>query len=48
MPSPERTRFQIHAPPRATKKKGILVKPDADNARTIYAALAQFGAPLEG
>jgi hypothetical protein len=26
----------------------LLVKPDADNARAVYAALAQFGAPLEG
>jgi hypothetical protein len=38
----------IHAQPRATKDIDILVKPDTDNARAIYAALAQFGAPLEG
>jgi hypothetical protein len=38
----------IHAQPRATKDMDLLVKPDADNARAVYAALAQFGAPLEG
>jgi hypothetical protein len=38
----------IHAQPRATKDLDILVKPDADNAKAAYAALAQFGAPLEG
>jgi len=38
----------IHAQPRATKDIDILVKPDAGNARAAYAALVQFGAPLEG
>jgi hypothetical protein len=38
----------IHAQPRATKDIDILVKPDAENAKAAYAALAQFGAPLEG
>ena len=38
----------IHAQPRATKDMDILVKPDAENAKAAYAALAQFGAPLEG
>ena len=38
----------IHAQPRATKDIDLLVKPDAENARAAYAALAQFGAPLEG
>jgi hypothetical protein len=38
----------FHAQPRATKDIGLLVKPDADNARAVYAALAKFGAPLEG
>ena len=37
----------IHAQPRATKDLDILVKPDAENAKAAYAALAQFGAPLE-
>jgi hypothetical protein len=38
----------VHAQPRATKDLDILVKPDAENAKAIYAALSQFGAPLEG
>ena len=38
----------IHAQPRATKDIDLLVKPDVENARAAYAALAQFGAPLEG
>jgi hypothetical protein len=37
-----------HAQPRATKDLDILVKADADNAKAVFAALAQFGAPLEG
>jgi hypothetical protein len=38
----------IYAQPRATKDMDILIKPDAENAKAVYAALAQFGAPLEG
>jgi hypothetical protein len=38
----------IYAQPRATKDLDILVKADADNAKAVFAALAQFGAPLEG
>ena len=38
----------IHARPRATKHLDILVKADPENARAIYTALVQFGAPLEG
>jgi len=38
----------IYAQPRATKDLDILVKADADNAKALFAALAQFGAPLEG
>jgi hypothetical protein len=37
----------FHAQPRATKDIGLLVEPDAANAKAIYAALAEFGAPLE-
>jgi hypothetical protein len=37
-----------HAQPRATKDMDILVKPDAENGKAVYAALAKFGAPLEG
>jgi len=38
----------LHAQPRATKDIDILVKPDAENAKAVYAALAVFGAPLDG
>ena len=38
----------IHAQPRATKDLDILIKADPNNARKVFAALAQFGAPLEG
>jgi|SRR5579863_1186444 len=38
----------IHAQPRATKDLDILVKADAENAKAIFAALTQFGAPLQG
>ena len=38
----------IHAQPRATKDLDILVKADAANAQAVFAALGQFGAPLEG
>ena len=38
----------IHAQPRATKDLDILVKADTDNAKALFAALAQFGAPLLG
>ena len=38
----------LHAQPRATKDIDILVQPDAGNAKAVYEALAEFGAPLEG
>ncbi len=38
----------IHAQPRATKDIDILVKADAENAKAVFAALLQFGAPLQG
>ena len=38
----------FHAQPRATKDIDLLIEPDADNAKAVYAALAKFGAPLEG
>ena len=38
----------IYAQPRATKDLDILVKADTENAKAVFAALAQFGAPLEG
>ena len=38
----------IHAQPRATKDLDILIEAEVENARRVFAALAQFGAPLEG
>src|ERR1700679_212830 len=38
----------FHAQPRVTKDIDLLVKPDADNAKAVYAALAKFEAALEG
>ncbi|MCI0597975.1 MAG: hypothetical protein L0Y50_13170 [Beijerinckiaceae bacterium] len=38
----------FHAQPRATKDRDILIKPDAQNAAAVFAALTKFGAPLEG
>jgi hypothetical protein len=38
----------FHAQPRATKDIDVLIQPDAANGKTVYAALAKFGAPMEG
>jgi hypothetical protein len=38
----------FHAQPRATKVIDLLILPAADNAKAVYAALAKFGAPMEG
>jgi hypothetical protein len=38
----------FHAQPRATKDLDILISPDAENSQAVYAALAKFGAPVEG
>jgi predicted nucleotidyltransferase len=38
----------FHAQPRATKDMDIFIKADPANARATYAALAAFGAPLDG
>jgi len=38
----------LHAQPRATKDLDVLISADAENSRAVFAALAQFGAPLEG
>jgi hypothetical protein len=37
-----------HAQPRFTKDIDLLIKADPANAQATYAALAAFGAPLEG
>jgi len=37
----------FHAQPRATKDIDLFIKADLANAQAAYAALAQFGAPLQ-
>ncbi len=38
----------FHAQPRATKDIDLLIQPDAGNAKAVFAALAKFGAPMQG
>jgi hypothetical protein len=38
----------IHAQPRFTKDMDLFIKADPENAKATYAALATFGAPLQG
>lgn len=38
----------IYAQPRATKDLDILVRRGTKNAKAVFAALAEFGAPLQG
>ena len=38
----------FHAQPRFTKDIDLFIKADTANAHAIYAALAEFGAPLQG
>jgi len=38
----------FYAQPRATKDLDIFIKADRENAKAVYAALASFGAPLQG
>jgi hypothetical protein len=38
----------FHAEPRATKDLDVLISADAENSRAVCAALAKFGAPVEG
>jgi len=38
----------FHTQPRGTKDIDLPIKPDAENAEAVYAALAEFGAPMEG
>lgn len=37
-----------HSQPRFTKDMDLFIQPSPENARAIYAALAEFGAPLHG
>ena len=38
----------FHAQPRFTKDMDFFVKPDPGNADAVFAALVEFGAPLQG
>ena len=38
----------FHAQPRVTSDIDILIQPDPENSRAVYAALEKFGAPLQG
>jgi hypothetical protein len=38
----------FHAQPRFTKDIDLLIQPDPDNGKSVYAALEKFGAPLTG
>ena len=38
----------FHAQPRATQDLDILIAVDAENAKQVFAALQEFGAPLTG
>lgn len=38
----------IHADPRGTKDLDVFIKADEENSKAVFAALAQYGAPLEG
>lgn len=40
--------FGVHAEPRATKDLDIFIRSDEQNAKAIFQALAQYGAPLAG
>lgn len=38
----------VHAQPRATKDLDLFIQPNPENAKAVFAALTQFGAPLAG
>jgi predicted nucleotidyltransferase len=40
--------FGVHAQPRTTKDLDLFIRADSENAKAVFHALAQFGAPLEG
>jgi hypothetical protein len=40
--------YGVHAEPRTTKDLGLFIKSEPENAKTVFRALAQFGAPLSG
>jgi hypothetical protein len=40
--------FGVHAQPRATKDLDLFIRSDSENAKAVFTALAQYGAPLDG
>jgi predicted nucleotidyltransferase len=38
----------VHLVPRTTKDLDLFIRSDEENARAVFRAMAQFGAPLEG
>ena len=40
--------YGVHAEPRTTKDLDIFIRSNPENARAVFRALAQFGAPLGG
>lgn len=40
--------FGVHAQPRATKDLDLFIRSDAENARAVFKALLEFGAPVKG
>jgi hypothetical protein len=38
----------IHAEPRGTKDLDIFIKADEENSKAVFAALAEYGAPIAG
>jgi hypothetical protein len=38
----------VHLVPRATRDLDLFIRSDQENAKAVFRALAQFGAPLEG
>lgn len=40
--------FGVHAEPRATKDLDLFIRSDEENAKAVFKALAEFGAPLAG
>ncbi len=38
----------LHAQPRATQDLDLLIRPEAENSKAVYAALGEYGAPLTG
>jgi len=38
----------VHAEPRGTKDLDVFIKADAENSKAVFAALAEFGAPIGG